>query len=42
MGTRLMIIELEIQQSEELHIETRTTGLRDTYAIERGPESICN
>jgi len=43
MGIRLMIIELEKYNSvEELHIETRTTGRRDTYAIGTGLESICN
>ena len=37
MGKRLKIIELEKYNSaKELHIETRTTGHRDMYAIGMG------
>jgi len=37
MGIRLMIIKLgKYNEAEELHIETRTTGRRDTYAIKTG------
>jgi len=43
MGIRLMIIELgKYNEAEELHIETRTTGLQGHVCYQNGTGGICN